>query len=303
MLYLIKRAGDADAIDDFYSLSGNRQDFSDYYNIFNFSGFIHRSQKEKLQTMREESMAMVADIMASHLAILYQSEMLKRELIVRESLRCCRDINIDQGFDEPVDEREIVQLGTQTETNIVLVPGCQTQALLDYRVQAIVKLSSELISSFAGVEIVFSGSNPGSPSSKIQNESRRMRQMFWQRWESNIDKVDIQKLMKVDTLVESKASTSIQNIKKFVEAKNQSLRKPCNVFLVSSNFHLIRLAQAMLAELGAHDNLQVKSLVLVGSEQIERPDVVSTSMAYVRSMFYEIYDYMLKRSDFWTQSK
>ncbi len=276
-----------------------KQDMTEHYRYFGFYRMMHPERVAEFISLVPEHQMMMADLLAAMIATLFHSELLKRDNIIVEGLKCCRDICIDRDYEES-DLTEIVSdASTSQLPNVVLVPGCQTEDLLNSRVRAAEKLCYELAQARCTVNIVFSGNNPQKGTSvKIKNESRRMKDYFWSLWEKRKG-MDLRKKILIDLIAEEKSTKSDQNIEKFLECKKEILaNKLSNVYIVSSNFHLNRLSLSLEEKLANDPSLYIKQIILIGSENVDSPSIASSYDIYIKTMIFEIYRYFLKLNEF-----
>lgn len=292
-------------LDDRAQTLGNRLSLDHHYEKFGFPRESHPHQAAAIRSATNDGALGVfaaADLLASQIALMYKEELIQRDKFVESALRCCKDILIDMGFDS-IDVPELVAVAREAKYNVILTPGCQSYELLRSRVRATELLAYDFCQGYQEIDIVFSGNNPGDPrrKPKIHNESAEMKQYFWELVLKRERSDDLRKYLNIDVLVEHASSKSTENIERFLAMKHSQLREASNIVVVSSSFHLIRLAQRLLESIDSDSAFNVRSLVLVGAETV--PNRVSMLAVYVKSTIFEIYRHLLTRDDFWASSE
>lgn len=292
MLYLYKEI--TSSIGE--SSHGGKQDLQEHFKFFGFHRRINNSQFETFNELIKDKAGVIADIVAAHTANLFKAEVIKRRDLIWQSLQCCRDLIIDRGYDE-VDEEKILDISKSVRRNIVLTAGCQSDEILERRVLATEEFCYGLMAASCNVDIVLSGNNPNFGSNtkekvKIQNESVRMRQIFQEKL-GRRKNLDFKRFLKIEILEEGQSAKSGQNVERFIDMKLSTMEQnQCNIFVVSSTFHLIRLSAEIEKHLMQKPTAQVKNIVLIGAENVTGMgslDSVSMHDAYVKSMIFEIY--------------
>lgn len=87
--------------------------------------------------------------------------------------------------------------------------------------------------------------------------------------------------------VEARSQRTDQNIKQFFALNLLEKQPSANVALVSSTFHLARLAQNFEANVGARAS-HVNLLLLVGSERLDRLESAAADEKYAKQVFFQL---------------
>ncbi len=292
--YRVKRMGECDDRSSY-----ERINLEPYIEFLQFTRAIDPDQRDQIKKATEDKPIAIADLLAALVYRLFITETLERNAFVEKCLRCCEAMLENEGFDI-VDINDVLQTANEAIHCLVLAPGCQTDELLMSRVRATEEVCYKLVSIGKPVQLFFSGKNPGLRAGvppSILNESKTMQMWFWDLWARRQQASDFRRLLNIRLLTEDASKTSVENIKRILEMSRSRLQEGGNIFIVSSTFHLIRLAKALENELRADDSLRVSSIVLVGSE-ISASNV-SMHKAYVKSMVFNLFRYFISKSEFW----
>jgi hypothetical protein len=288
----------------------------DHYQSFRFASRFNSSHRKVFDpTKKSLAAAAYADMWAavySHLVTTRQGD----PSLLRDALFCCESILSDQGYVSRVALRDVVP--TKPDSRIaMLVPGCQTRKIL--RNRAVV--GADVYHRFTFKEglptfCLLSGARPSkSGRVRIRDESRILHKHFVEHLalcqNKHVQDLDNEtSLIARDIVVDAKASLTAANVRNFVSTlRDQFTRaarsRPQMIVVVSSTFHLIKLAPALeegLRGLRSEDLALPPSLdlLLVGAENVNGIESPSTSPivwdpSYSKYMFFEIFNYLAKR--------
>ncbi|AXQ31515.1 hypothetical protein D0B54_23760 [Solimonas sp. K1W22B-7] len=93
---------------------------------------------------------------------------------------------------------------------------------------------------------------------------------------------------------ESESSTTKTNISEFFQRKYVEPSKANNLIIISSTFHLIRLAKELNKYLSDNPDQILKNVVLVGAEDSDK-QFFMTDLTYIKLMMFDVFDYLLRR--------
>lgn len=252
-----------------------------------------------LDTYHAANKAFIADLIAANIQKLYEREFVTNKIIV-DGLNCCRDIVQNLGYKNFLIENFKSMLGDEKTKNIIIIPGCQNEGMLRNRVAKAVNLIKYFEKNLI---IIASGANPldnpkGVSKAKIPNECLFIRQELETLFQSR----DIKVPHSYDELEDSMSSTTEMNIEhslKLIDANDAH-----NIIIVSSTFHLIRLAEALENELtGILSNSGIrkdfiKNIFLmgaeIGGEKVEGSFTPTHSSGYVKLMFFDVFSQLIK---------
>lgn len=129
-----------------------------------------------------------------------------------------------------------------------------------------------------------------------------MRQIFQEKL-GRRKKLDFRRFLKLEILEEGQSAKSGQNVERFIDMKLSAMEQnQCNVIVVSSTFHLIRLSVEIEKQLSQKPTTKVNNIVLIGAENVTGMgslDRVSMHDAYVKSMIFEIYRRLISLPEYW----
>lgn len=145
------------------------------------------------------------------------------------------------------------------------------------------------------MSVIFSGENPsikGFDDIEIFSEAERMEMYFKEFWETDTSNSKIP-----DTIcfvVEKNSQNTKNNIQNCINGGYIEPKKPLNFIIVSSTFHLVRLASEFENILKTMDTeLKIEHLLLAGSENSSYPlKPNDEDAAYVKLMFTDIFHYI-----------
>lgn len=276
---------------DLHSLSTRNISLAEYLQRFSFLPYIHRDPRQRYLDSRSKEISWLADIAASVTAQLLSKS--RNDAIVKQALRCCRDILLSKGY------LETNLYGMHNEATsspsvapFILVPGCQTDSILESRVDAALQLISSI---HTNRDLVFIGYGPPLDPVRIPDESDRMMTIYEDRLRKSVLTQSILcKIRSVRCFTENSSKTTSENIKMFFQSGFMQQKTDYRLYLVSSTFHLLRFAKECEGYL--HDNpiANIKQIVLIGADDINHPSEISMSGNYIKFMFYDIYTFLFQ---------
>lgn len=271
-------------------------DFSEYINSFAFFEYIHRNNLNEFHASDDKSRKISADFAASVVAKLFAKR--ANDDIIVKGLHCCRDILLSKNYNEtPLNHLHNHAIKHTSINHVILVAGCQTDEILKSRVDAAIRLIRIL---HTDVEIVFVGGAPERDKVKIRSESTRMMSVLENRIQQGVlSEHNLIRLRSRKIFSENASQNTEQNIEQFFNEGFISTDKQYYLYLVSSTFHLLRLAndfEKNLKTLGYDKNIQ--RLILFGADDINSPSVTAKSGIYIKLMFFDIFDHLMKDHDF-----
>lgn len=265
----------------------NRVDFTKYRALLSF---IHRIHVDKRAAFTEAILVdrnTIADQAASAVAHLQDGGYVS-DALFRDALDYCHDILLDRGYAfSTADEVASVRYGP----SVMMLAGCQDRPMLRARVEAAYSTVRRLGVPF---RLVFSGLNPDarSPGAAVRtvNEAREMQAYFF----ALRDRDPKGRLVEVEPLprLDEDATNTIANVTNFL-SERFLFAEPSEVFLVSSTFHLVRLAEKVDNRLSEDPSLSVARVVLVGAESNFTSPVIPTPTRYLKSMLHDLYMHAL----------
>jgi hypothetical protein len=276
-----------------------RIDFSEHLEIFGFGKTLHKSNSEVIAQLIGTNPLALADLLASQAITFYSAEVLKDD-IVKQALRCCRDILQDQGF-RYIGTNDLGDYLADTANTIVIVVGCQSRDLLEQRVKAAVRTCVPLIRLKRDIIVCFSGNHPERKFVKIPNESMEMKIIF----EEEISRRRLKRISNLyyRLITESRSSTTAGNIRSIAEKLGPEMRESSSVFLVTSSFHIHRLYAEFEKQILLHkprsdrDAHCIKNIVLVGAEGFIS-GISPYKSSHVKQLVFEVYRYLLNIEQF-----
>lgn len=255
-------------------------DFSEYINSFAFLEYIHSDHRAAFNISDEKELKIRADFAASVVAKLFAKR--ANDDIIVKGLHCCRDILLSKNYNEtPFNHLHNHAIKHSNINHVILVAGCQTDEILKSRVDAAIRLIRIL---HTDVEIVFVGGAPERNKVKIRSESTRMMSILENRIQQGVlTEHDLIRLRSRKIFSESASQNTEQNIEQFFKEGFISTDKQYYLYLVSSTFHLLRLAtdcEKHLMTPGSGKNIQ--RLILFGADDINSPSVTAKSGIYIK---------------------
>lgn len=273
-------------------IAQNPIDFGNYLRDFDLAQFVYKDKKDAFDDLFSRDLVFLADLSAAVFAILARSGYTHKDVYQR-LLECCRDIIIAEGFSEiDDDEMHILLRPTASEgiPNNVVVAGCQSNEMLTRRVERAAKFVCNL---GYNCNVIFSGKNPdpsGASAVAILDESRRMRVQFREFLKEN-NNTPLPRMH--DLGGEEKSSTTQTNILQLFKGNYLSQTKHNNLIIVSSTFHLIRLARELKKQLALPaSNDRIAQVILIGAEDPTHKFMVQDA-PYFKLMMFEVFHYLL----------
>lgn len=216
--------------------------------------------------------------------------------LLRKGLDYCQQLLSDMGFDLEPRQRLIEALRQSSSPNVMLVPGCQTPDVLRSRVaQAAVLVKS---APKAWRAVIFSGDRPRRQGKtryryNFKSEQKQMEMMFDDLMGAASPRVNVDWIQP-----DSDATKTGENVQELVD-RVRSLSSRSSVYVVSSTFHLVRVARELSPILRGPVPLgkALDQLVLVGSERAVEGSALDRSVhraEYHKQMFFEIYRHLFE---------
>jgi len=273
----------------------------DYHTSFNFLDRTNADKQSRIKEMlkNSEDISFLADIGAATLARLIKGSTViggnyVNTSLINEALQCCRSIISKSNYNS-IALSDLHDIVPTHEFNIMLVAGAQDRSILESRIEAAYNCAKSLHN--VSFTIALAGLQPPVPKQvRIRDEANEMKIML----ESFINRYGLigrhssPKIINIES--ESESETTRQNIQKLYKKGELDANKINNIFIVSSTFHLARLAHEMETQIKENQKYKVGFVVLVGAEENCDSSPVTQSYKYVKAMFYEIYNYLLWQS-------
>lgn len=287
------------------TVSGPKIKLSRYFDYFSFYEYLNGDNAELMRSeiaARPELAKNYADFAASVIAKLasHASTEENRKNIIM-ALETCRDILGNHGYKE-IGERNLdsrVARASGVQKNTVMVAGCQSPKILFARVKAAAHVVHH-ISPY--LDIVFSGSRPNNKEVIIQDESERMDIMFDRLIKDGFfSETQIKRMNSIRFYQETQSTTTRENIQRLFEDGHlvSPQKGKSNVYLVSSTFHLPRLAAEVEKYLNTSEFKQyINFIVLCGADDLNDPIIPTGTPGYLKTLYFELYHYLLQQDIF-----
>lgn len=270
-------------------------DLSKHRQAFLFDHLFHREHREsQLQRKSKSEHIRQADFSAAVAAKII-SQTRSEELVI-QALHCCRDILLSHGFKETTEDGHAAKTLEFEGSRVVFVAGCQTEAVLESRIQRALELILELGHK---VDLAFAGGAPEGEVPLIPQESGRMCSIYSDMIRGRYRDRDFSGVRKFidasDVFEEESSKTTKENMQRFAAEYFRSCdTSPKILYVVSSTFHLLRLAHECLDMLDSHsDKHHVSKLVLCGADAINKPDAHVFEERYLKLMMFDVYRHLL----------
>lgn len=268
-------------------------DFSRLWQRLDFRGYItHADNQDWYIEGMKRHVHGFPDLSAAVIAQMHRRGLLSHTYI-GDALRYCRSMVEAEGYEQTVPPH-LSDASTST-SHVILVFGCQGPEVRDARARACLQLVKNL--RHVPLKIVFSGKNPSTTDS---------RKVILTRDEAAALQAEFQRLLDRDPTfegrnftfaLEQQANSTAGNLRHFLEGPYLERNRPAQLFLLSSTFHLGRIAQEADAALAAYPDLSsgIARLVLVGAEVSAEEEIVSDER-YVKAMMYEVFRHMFQHA-------
>ena len=276
------------------SRKDSRLNLSKYEENFLFFNYFHHTHKKQLSRLGGTGeIARKADFAAAVTAKLLSVAHYEKLVIL--ALRCCRDILLSRGFEEttrPDLEKAARDEATTKKERIIFVAGCQTEDLLEARVESALQLIRTIKNP---VHIAFVGGAPSGKKPRIPHEHARMKEMFFNMLDGTYGKKNFsdvkEYVVKSNIFEERYSKTTQENIKLFFGHDFFEGSSRRSLYLVSSTFHLLRLARECMQFLDSKEGkrFNVEELVLSGADHVNKPSKHVFEPIYLKLMFFDIY--------------
>lgn len=269
-----------------------RQGFSSLREEFNFIERIFIKNQKIFKSLESEAISFFADLTAALSARLLEKKYLKEELL-EQGLILVRKRIQSLGYDQ-TNEKDWFS-DTKTKNQIIIVFGCQGEEMLRKRVVAAGEFIKTIPQNIS-IDLIFSGDKPSRRKGiEIQNESKLMKSIFYEKFPN----FDQGRHFEQHVLVKSekKSKKTEDNVVEFFKQYKDLMNNPVDIFLVSSNFHLVRIGEifeSTLKKLEKSNNKKypVKSIFLVGSEKLHEPEGITRNVKYAKQLFYHMYKFI-----------
>ncbi len=226
-------------------LATSKVDFSDYLKILNFTDHIYHDKRVDFNKIKKENPTFISDVAASVIGTLAISNCLSDSLL-QKGLDCCSSILHDMGYDEAHIDTLMIDVAHDNE-RIIIIPGCQDVDMVRRRVECAVTVFKGL---HRNAKFVASGSNPNRQSVKIKDEAKFIKTELVRKLDSQIEIISIK--------TEGESIKTSENIDNLFSGLLSSIAAPTSVFIVSSTFHLMRLANQIGKIAPAHHEILQK---------------------------------------------
>ncbi len=293
------------------TVAGRGLSLADYFDSFGFFGYLHPDRRQVFAERLRVDAKSEADAAAAVVARLFANRV--SDDIIEKGLRCCRDILLGRGYRETTLGDLQRGIGPaqppETSTNLVhsvIVAGCQTEALLENRVDMAIELISNLQ---VDVSLVFAGGAPERDEIRIPDESTRMKVLFEQRMSERHNARVTRKGGRPGSggrklALEHASTTTRENIHSVFEGGFLVPGARHILYLVSSTFHLLRFAtECEKAIATGRAGIGVEHIVLCGAEGTGELEGPARHGRYIKLMFYDIFLHLMERPDFLSQSE
>lgn len=276
-----------------------RKNLQKHIERYDFTRFIYKDKTVHLRNLNNDNEYFIPDLAASVIKQFflngYQAKGNKDcSLLTEDALECCRDIIENIGFKNVVDREfnDILHNGHGVEQTVMIIAGCQNSEMLKQRVRKGVAIAKDIT---CNLSIIFSGENPsikGFDDIEIFSEAERMEMYFKEFWETDTPNSKIPKT--ICFVIEKNSHNTKSNIENCINGGHIDPQKPLNFIIVSSTFHLIRLATEFETTIKTMDTqLKIENLLLAGSENSSYPlKPNDEDAAYVKLMFADIFYYI-----------
>lgn len=272
----------------------NPIEFDNYLSDFHFAKYVYKDKSAAYEQLLSSDSGFLADLAGAVFATLCRAGYTHKD-VYKRAIECCRDIIVAQGFKETDDDqaRSFLRPNGSEGANHIVVAGCQDPEMLNRRVERAADFVTQL---GYNCVVVFSGKNPdptGTKNVRILDESQRMRVLFKELLRKN----ESARLPPMhDLRGEGASSTTQTNIAKFFDGEFFTRAKNNNLIIVSSTFHLIRLAREIQRELIKDANTgKVARIVLVGAESPTHFFTVQDA-GYLKLMMFDVFHYLLRNT-------
>lgn len=263
------------------------------YEEFDFREEMHSEQKNKINTINDP--LFISDVIASFIKVLHINKKIEDKLILK-ALQSCRDIMQHNGYHELNIQRFREKIDMRKDS-VIAVYGCQTKGILYNRVKAAVNLWKIIPTK---IHIIFSGRSPKlKGNNTIENEAIDMENRFFEFAKIKPDFNRMEQINRITTFhifIESESTKTTENIEKLMDQDIIKDGNQKNLFLVSSNFHLMKLSKEFENYIEKNKVTTFNEVYIVGSEPIHLLDHVSKKEQYVKALFYHLYNFILSNN-------
>jgi hypothetical protein len=276
-----------------------RKDLQKHIQRYDFTRYVYKDKTVHLRNLNNDDKYFIPDLAASVIQQIflngYQAKGTKDcSFLTEDALECCRDIIENIGFKNVVDREflSILHDGNGIEQTIMIIAGCQNPEMLKQRVRKAVTIAKDIT---CKLSIIFSGENPsikGFDDIEIFSEAERMEMYFKEFWETDPPNSKIPS--SICFVIEKNSHNTKSNIQNCIKGGFIDTKQSMNFIIVSSTFHLIRLATEFENTIMSMETtLKIENLLLAGSENSSYPlKPNDEDAAYVKLMFADIFYYI-----------
>lgn len=211
--------------------------------------------------------------------------------VTKKALRVCSDIIQSKGY-QKIPIEVLLKEYRESYLNIIAICGCQTSTILENRVRAGVNLNYKLSGK---TKFLFLGARPNLDSqASIPNEAYEMQTIFYDLLHEKNSQKEAPGMM--DLILDTESTDTRENVQNMLNhvtglSKDEAslpYKFPKNVFVVSSTFHQIKIAET-IEELIEDTDISISNkFYLVGAESANKLDKASTTEEYTKSLFYQL---------------
>jgi hypothetical protein len=261
--------------------------YHEFEQEFFLSENIYIDKMKEFEDLLSADRPLVADILGAAVCSLFNAGFLNTEHFVRSQLDCCRNTVASLGFRE-ISKTALSTMPEGSAPMIVLMPGCQDSRMIGRRVQRLYEFS---IFERRPFTVIFSGGNPGTPACTIENEAEYMQARYEEMMDCHKDRKFEVTFKFMGN--ERKSKTTKQNIDEFLGGTYLHKSIMQTVVVISSTFHLIRIAER-LRECVEKNEFEVRkyvdNFILIGAEHpaTELP-VKHWDKTYIKLMMFDLY--------------
>lgn len=267
-----------------------RINFESLWQQFDFYELLHADTRTPFAAWVKGQQDAVPDLIAAIFTQIHSQQPMDK--LLRRALDYCQRILDDQGYDQS-SLHQLAAKADPTHQHVALVAGCQGDEVLRSRARAAFRLAKKI--SPVRFTIVFSGKNPAGSQGRKTVQRRNEAVALERAFDSFVDPLEHYNF---EIFLEDKAENTKENISNFFAGTYLRKKCPATLYVVSSSFHVPRLALIAESHISEDKALKkyVKRIVAVGAEDsLEDNPVVGTN-PYVKAMMYEVFSHILKYS-------
>lgn len=217
--------------------------------------------------------------------------------LIRGALHCCQSVVGTMGFERSNTHRLQAQSFEWNKGNALLVAGCQTRSILENRLDKAIEVLRAAPSLGKWNVFVPSGDRPRRTNSNYPLTFPAEKEYMLDYVEQRLTDSEWSQLREVlvkDIRPQHERTKTRDNIEELLDhIDTLKTFKSYNIFIVSSSFHLVRIARELRAVLESDTKRPpIDSVVLVGAEDIPdkrstKLDPVFSEQSYLRQLLFE----------------